>query len=227
MKLLAVDCAANLCAACVWDTAASHELGRSVADIGKGHAERLMATISEALQAADADYSDLGSLAVSTGPGSFTGVRVGVSTIRGLALALKVPAIGVTTLDAIAWEARIAFPGRPVMVAIDAGRSDLYVALYDASGKMSYDACVLNFADALALAVEAAPILVGTAAGKIAEAARPMALDTGPATATADIASFARLATQRGPSPDRPTPLYLREPDAKPQAGFILPRSRS
>lgn len=227
MKLLAVDSAANLCAACVWDTAAGHELGRSVADIGKGHAERLMATIAEALQAAGADYPELGGLAVSTGPGSFTGVRVGVSTIRGLALTLKIPAIGVTTLDAVAAEARIAFPDRPIMVAIDAGRGDLYVALYDASGKMSYDACVLNFADALALAIEAAPVLCGTAAEKIAQAARPLALDTGPEAATADIATFARLAALRGPSPDKPTPVYLREPDAKPQAGFILPRSRS
>ncbi len=129
MKLLAVDSAANLCAACVWDTEAERELGRSVADIGKGHAERLMATIAEALAAAGADYSDLGRLAVSTGPGSFTGVRVGVSAVRGLALALKVPATGVTTLDALAVEAAITFPSQPVMVAIEAGRGDLYVAL--------------------------------------------------------------------------------------------------
>lgn len=227
MKLLAVDSAANLCAACVWDTAAGHELGRSVADIGKGHAERLMATIAEALQAAGADYSELGSLAVSTGPGSFTGVRVGVSTIRGLALALKIPSIGVTTLDAIAAEAGDAFPNRPIMVAIDAGRGELYVALYDAAGKMSYDACVLSFADALAVAVDAAPVVCGTAAEKIAQAAGPLALDTGLATATADIATFARLAALRGPSPHKPAPDYLREPDAKPQSGFILPRSRA
>jgi tRNA threonylcarbamoyl adenosine modification protein YeaZ len=227
MKLLAVDSAASLCAACVWDTAAGHELGRSVADIGKGHAERLMATIAEALQAAAADYSDIGALAVSTGPGSFTGVRVGVSTVRGLALALKIPAIGVTTLDAIAAEAGSAFPIRPVMVAIEAGRGDLYVALYDASGKMSYDARVSNFADALALAVANAPVLCGTAAGKIAEAARPLVLDIGPAIATADIATYARLAAERGPSSIKPAPFYLREPDAKPQAGFILPRSPS
>ncbi|HWK69064.1 MAG TPA: tRNA (adenosine(37)-N6)-threonylcarbamoyltransferase complex dimerization subunit type 1 TsaB [Rhizobiaceae bacterium] len=227
MKLLAVDSAASLCAACVWDTAAGHELGRSVTDIGKGHAERLMATIAEALHAAGAEYSDLGGLAVSTGPGSFTGVRVGVSTIRGLALALKIPAIGITTLEAVAAEGRIAFPGRDVLVAIDAGRGDLYVALYDASGTTSYDACVLNFADAVSLAVETAPVLCGTAAAKIAQAASPLALDTGPQAATADIATFARLAAQRGASPERPAPVYLREPDAKPQAGFILPRSRS
>lgn len=227
MKLLAVDSAASLCAACVWDTARGHELSRSVSDIGKGHAERLIAAIAEALEAAGADYSDLGGLAVSTGPGSFTGVRVGVSTIRGLALALKIPATGVTTLEAVAAETRLLFPGRPVMVAIDAGRGDLYVALYDRSGETSYDACVLNLADAVALAVEAAPVLCGSAAEKIAEAASPLALDIGTKAATADIATFARLAALRHPSPVKPTPVYLREPDAKPQAGFVLPRSRS
>lgn len=225
MKLLAVDTAANLCAACVWDVGGVRELGRSVADIGKGHAERLMATISEVLDASGIDYGDLGALAVSTGPGSFTGVRVGVSTVRGLALALKLPARGVTTLDAISAETRAAFPDRTVMVAIDAGRGDLYVAVYDASGEVRYAAAVLSFADALALAKDIAPVLAGTAAASLAEAARPLALETGQNSATADIATYARLAVERGPSLEKPKPAYLREPDAKPQAGFILPRS--
>ncbi|MGO4831691.1 tRNA (adenosine(37)-N6)-threonylcarbamoyltransferase complex dimerization subunit type 1 TsaB, partial [Rhizobiaceae sp. 2RAB30] len=192
MKLLAVDTAANLCAACVWDVDEARDLGRSVADIGKGHAERLMITIREALDASGTDYAGLGALAVSTGPGSFTGVRVGVSTIRGLALALKLPARGITTLDAIAAETRAAFPGRPVMVAIDAGRGDLYVAVYDASGKMRYDAAVLSFDDALALTKDTAPVLAGTAAAALAEAARPLALEMGRGAATADIATYAR-----------------------------------
>lgn len=225
MKLLAVDTAANLCAACVWDTVEARELGRSVVDLGKGHAERLMTTIGEALEASGTGYAGLDALAVSTGPGSFTGVRVGVSTIRGLALALKLPARGITTLDAIAEETRAAFPGRTAMVAIEAGRGDLYVAVHDASGKMRYRAAVLSFADALALAKETAPVLSGTAAASLAEAALPQALTTGPRTATADIATYARLAAERGPAQEKPKPAYLREPDAKPQAGFILPRS--
>ncbi|TGT75410.1 tRNA (adenosine(37)-N6)-threonylcarbamoyltransferase complex dimerization subunit type 1 TsaB, partial [Mesorhizobium sp. M8A.F.Ca.ET.161.01.1.1] len=101
---------------------AKRELGRSVLDLGKGHAEHLMAVIAEALTAGAMDYSGLGAIAVSVGPGSFTGLRVGVSTARGLALALKVPAIGVTTLEALAAEAAAEFPGRPVLAALDAGR---------------------------------------------------------------------------------------------------------
>jgi len=225
VKLLVIDTAASLCAACVWETDEARELGRSVVDLGKGHAEHLMTTIAEALEASGTKYSDIGALAVSTGPGSFTGVRVGVSTVRGLALALKIPATGIMTLDAIAAETGVAFPGRPVMVAIDAGRGDLYVAIYDEFGKMRYDPSVSNFADALVLAKQAAPALSGTAAPKIAEAAMPLVLETGLVAATADIATYARLAAERGPSPEKPKPTYLREPDAKPQAGFILPRS--
>lgn len=225
MKLLAVDTAANLCAACVWDADAARELGRSVHDLGKGHAERLMATIGEALEASGAGYADLGALTVSTGPGSFTGVRVGVSTMRGLALALKIEATGITTLEALAVETTAALPGRPVMVAIEAGRGDLYVAVYDEFAKMRYGPAVLSFADALVLARQAAAAICGTAAPAIADAARPLVLEMGPIAATADIATYARLAAERGPSPEKPKPVYLREPDAKPQAGFILPRS--
>src|SRR4051794_26516035 len=100
MKILAIDTAANLCAACVFDGDADRELGRSVRDIGKGHAEVLMDVIAEALAAAGAAFGDLDAVAVAVGPGSFTGIRVGVSVARGLALAQKIPAAGVSTLDA-------------------------------------------------------------------------------------------------------------------------------
>ncbi len=88
------------------------ERGRSVIDIGKGHAEHLMAVVEAAMKQAGVEYSDLGAVAVSVGPGSFTGVRVGVSAARGFAMALKIPAIGVTTLEAIAAEAREHFGAR-------------------------------------------------------------------------------------------------------------------
>lgn len=227
MNLLAIDCSANLCAACVWETQAGVELGRSVLDLGKGHAEHLMGTIAGALGRAGVDYPDLGAVAVSIGPGSFTGVRVGVATARGLALALKLPAIGVGTLDAIAAEASHGFPGRPVMVVIEAGRGDLYAAVYDALGKMSYGPAVIGFDKAMTLAREHAPVIAGSAAPSLGERLGDAAPRLGPAIATADIATYARIAAARGPGRDRPKPLYLREPDAKPQAGFVLPRRGS
>ncbi len=225
MNLLAIDTAANLCSACVWDVEAGAERGRSVADLGKGHAEYLMTTIAEALAAAGCGYDDLGMLAVATGPGSFTGVRVGVATARGLALALKIPAVGVSTLDAIAAEAAQAHPGRQVLVAIDAGREELYVALYDELAKLIYGPVVTTMQTALDIARQNVPVLAGSAARAVAGALLPLSPELGPQAATADIATYARIAAARGPAAARPAPLYLREPDAKPQAGFVLPRT--
>lgn len=222
MKLLAIDCAASLCAACVYDAGAATELGRKVLDLGKGHAEHLMAVIEAALKAGGIGYQELGAVAVSIGPGSFTGLRVGVSTARGLALALKIPAIGVTTLEALAAEAANAFPGCAVLAALDAGREEIHAALFDKALVLTYGPAVVTLSEATAMAVNASAILAGTAAPQIAAAAGN-SFDVGPVSATADIATYARLAVAKGPG-EKPKPLYLRGADAKPQAGFILPR---
>lgn len=208
MRLLAIDTAADLCAACVLDTEAG-ERGRCVLELGKGHAERLMAVIDEALAKAGVAYADLGAITVSVGPGSFTGVRVGVAAARGLALALGIPAVGVTTLEALARQAREASPGRPALARIEAGRGQAYVAAFSAAGELTFGPA--------ALALAAADELI-----------REMGEDTLLAAGkTADIAIYARCGAQKlasGAPPAKPKPLYLREADAKPQEGFALPR---
>ncbi|MCB1426400.1 MAG: tRNA (adenosine(37)-N6)-threonylcarbamoyltransferase complex dimerization subunit type 1 TsaB, partial [Notoacmeibacter sp.] len=100
MTLLAIDTAANLCAACLSDAETGAILGAEVLDIGKGHAEQLMDVIAQAMAEAGAQWPDLTRLAVTVGPGSFTGIRVGVAAARGLALALDLPLTGITTLEA-------------------------------------------------------------------------------------------------------------------------------
>lgn len=205
MLLLAIDTAATLCAACVLDTGAG-ERGRAVLDLGKGHAEHLMGVIDAALEAAGATYADLGGIAVSVGPGSFTGVRVGVAAARGLALALKVPAVGVSTLEALAAEAA---PGRPAIARIEAGRGQAWVAAFCAAGEPVFGPA--------ALSLEAADDFV-----RNADAGAVVATGT-----TADIATYARLGAAKlaaGPVPEKPKPLYLREADARPQDAFALPR---
>jgi tRNA threonylcarbamoyl adenosine modification protein YeaZ len=225
MIVLAIDCAASLCAACVYDTGASKELGRHVLDLGKGHAEHLMAVIGKALQQSDKAYADLDAIAVSVGPGSFTGVRVGVSAARGLALALKIPAIGVTTLEALAAEVATEFPKRAALAALDAGRGEIHAALYDEALQLSFGPAVTTLKDMVEMAKDTRPVLAGTAARLIAEAAGQV-FDIGPTGATADIAVYARLAAAKGAG-EKPKPVYLREADAKPQAGFVLPRAGS
>jgi tRNA threonylcarbamoyladenosine biosynthesis protein TsaB len=231
MKILAIDTAANLCAACVYDASAMRELGRSVRDIGKGHAEVLMDVIGEALASTGNDRSplalkEIGAVAVSVGPGSFTGIRVGVSVARGLALALKIPAVGVSTLEALAFEARRKFGAKSVLSAIDGGRDGTYAAVYDGFGKLVYDAAVVEWATIVELA-GGVDVVAGSAARRIAETAPPKTPLIGPEGATSDIESYARIAMAMGFAGDRPRPLYLRGPDARPQAHLALPRRPS
>lgn len=224
MILLTLDTVANLCAANLWDADAGRELSRCVRDPGKGHAEMLMSVIDEALAAAGRAYADLGGIAVAVGPGSFTGIRVGVSAARGLALALSIPSTGISTLDALAQEARTAFPGRPVLVALDARRDEIYVATCGADDAHLAAPRIVRLPDAIELTRQAgAPVLAGNAAAMIAQAAGG-GLDIATQAATADIATYARLAVRQGFSGGKPRPLYLRGADAKPQEGFALPR---
>lgn len=223
MNLLAIDTTARLCAACVLDTETERELGRGVLDLGKGHAERLMGVIEEALSQASMGYADLGMVAVSVGPGSFTGVRVGVSAARGLALALGIPAVGVSSLEALASEARRDRGEQEILVLLDAGRGGVYTARYEAGGTERSAPALVNLAEAAELAKQGEPALIGSAADAVRFAAG-IEMPVAGHRAEADIACYARLAARRG-LPGRPaSPLYLRSADAKPQAGFTLPR---
>ena len=228
MKILAIDTAAEWCAACLFDTEAGRVLGSEARDIGKGHAEALMGVIGEALDEAGASYRAVDAVAVSVGPGSFTGVRIGVATARGLALALKAPATGVTTLAALAFEAEPLAGGRPVLAVLDARRDEFYAALYDPDGTAHAAPAIVDLNAAVALAGLMKPLIVGSGARLVAEAAglEPDSIAL-PDRRTADIKCFARLAARQGFGGERPRPLYLRGPDARPQDGFALPRSHA
>lgn len=227
MTLLAIDCSASLCAACIYDDAEARELGRAVRDLGKGHAEHLIAVIDEALATAGKTLGDMGAIAVSTGPGSFTGIRVAVSAARGLALALGIPAIGVNVLEALAAEVRDRLGGKAVLSALASGAdaATVQAAVYDEFGSERYAPSIVTLHEAAKLASEAEAVLVGTGADRIAALARNLIVAGG--NATADIGVYARVAAAKGVGSGKPSPLYLREPDAKPQAGFILPRRDS
>jgi len=214
-----MDTVAEHCAAAVFDSHAGRCLHAVSRKIGKGHAEQLMQVIEEALAGARVDYGDIERIAVAVGPGSFTGVRVGVAAARGLALALSVPAVGISTLAALAADAQSAHPACPVLVAIDARRGEIYWQRFDGSGMAVTQPCAAPLESALPhraghlLAGNAAPLLVepsGSAPRK----------PVGPVAATAHIATYARLGAEAIPGAP-PRPLYLRAPDAKPQAAPI------
>lgn len=224
MILLSIDTVAQYCAACILDTTEGRELGRKVVDLGRGHAERLIGVIDEALAEAGMEYHRLEAIAVNIGPGSFTGVRVGVSAARGFALALGIPAIGVSALEALAQESVDEAAEGPILAAIDAHRGEVYVQRFDASGKAMSEPSAISLADA-EIAARSAAIVAGSAAGAMRELAGSGAVwRTASTLATADITVTARIAGRKGANGERPKPLYLRAPDAKPQSGAALPR---
>jgi tRNA threonylcarbamoyladenosine biosynthesis protein TsaB len=222
MLLLAIDTAGPACAVAI--VRDGEALARSSEVIGRGHAERLMPMIEEALSKAGIAFKDLERIAVTTGPGSFTGVRVGVATARGLSLALGIPAIGIGSLEARALPvARTARAGTVVAV-LDARRGELYALARDLGTGETVVESSADRAEALATKLESAAsplFLIGAGAPILATSlsSRDVAIAAQPEyPEILDVARLGAAATVLAP----PVPLYLRGADAKPQADKAL-----
>jgi len=223
MNVLAVDTALTACSVAILAgdraTVVSEPMPR-------GHAEALMPMLESAFAQAGLGYGDIDRFVVTIGPGTFTGVRVGVSAVRGFALTTGKPAVGISTLQALAATARDGDGvAGPLLVAMDARRDEVYAQAFDAAGGALTEPMVITVADLLERVPEAVSGVYGSAAEAVADAAR----DTGRNLAVMgtrsapDPVSLAALGRATEPTV-APAPLYLRPPDAKPQAGAALPR---
>src|SRR6201996_9053470 len=134
MLILAIDTALEACSACVLDTSASKVIALESQPMARGHAEALMPLIARVMDEAGIAFTALDRIAVTTGPGSFTGLRVGLSAARGLALAADKPLVGVTTLSAYAAAAVSDNDTPPVISAIDARHDQVYLQVVSGSG---------------------------------------------------------------------------------------------
>jgi tRNA threonylcarbamoyladenosine biosynthesis protein TsaB len=208
--ILAFDTSAAHCAAAL--LIGDRIVASAFEPMEKGQAERLLPLLQEVLAEAGLGWRDLTALAVGTGPGNFTGVRIAVAAARGLALSLDIPAIGVTRLEATAH----GLP-RPVVVVEDARRAEVYVQEFDPEPGAA------RVTELAALPVETgAQDFVGTAAALAAEATGGRAL-VQPLPLTHAMALIA--AGRTGAQP-RPAPFYLRGADAAPPSDpppVILP----
>jgi tRNA threonylcarbamoyladenosine biosynthesis protein TsaB len=218
MLILAIDTALDACAAAVLDTGAGIIAQESQA-MKRGHAEALMPLIARVMKASGVAFTALDRIAVTTGPGSFTGLRVGLSAARGIALAADKPVVGVTTLTAFAAPMVSENDAhRPVVAAIDARHDHVYVHAVAGDGRSLIKPKVAPIAEALDAARFDAPHLVGNAAKILADrwpadAPPPFKVDQ---LAAPDIAWVAWLGAAVDPDSSPARPYYLRAPDAKP-----------
>lgn len=127
---LCIETATSVCSAALFEN--EQLLSLEELDAGFSHAENLHLFIDKVLRTANKKPSDLGAIAVSKGPGSYTGLRIGVSTAKGLAYGLNIPLIGIDTLQIMSAAARAADPNENIFSPmIDARRMEVYTALYD------------------------------------------------------------------------------------------------
>jgi tRNA threonylcarbamoyladenosine biosynthesis protein TsaB len=186
-----------------------------------GHAERLMPVIEGALADAGMAFADLHRIAVTLGPGGFTGLRVGISAARAFGLALGVPVVGVSSLELLARGAAEGHASSRIVAAAPAGRAGAYVQLFETRPFLvlgpprliATDEPTPDLAEATAIGPGAALL-----AGRVAQ------VDTAGSDLQPDAAILARLAPDLGPLRDV-RPIYLRAADAKPQIGKGLARA--
>ncbi len=195
--ILAIDTSTAQCAVALLGK------GRALArreSMARGHAEALFPMIEVLLDEARAVYADLARIAVCTGPGSFTGLRIGIAAARGLALALGIPAVGVSRFTALATEAT-----GPVAVAL-AGRPGTAII-------QTFDADLLPLAEPQVVSADALPRAAGDALRRAGEGWGASA--TALADGRPDPLVLARLACE-GLARQSPAPLYLRGAGATP-----------
>jgi tRNA threonylcarbamoyladenosine biosynthesis protein TsaB len=225
MRILAIDTALEACAVAVLDTERGKVASESIPMV-RGHAEALLPLVERVMRQADLTFAKLDRIAVTTGPGSFTGLRVGISAARGIALAARKPAVGLTTLSAFAAPLLAQDDKTAVAAAIDARHEHVYLQMFGPGGRILVAPRIIGVHDAVRAAAQGQARIVGTGARMLADAwprdqAAPALIEDQRAP---DIVWVARLGVAMNAEAGAPKPLYLRAPDAQPQDAARLPR---
>jgi tRNA threonylcarbamoyladenosine biosynthesis protein TsaB len=212
MRVLVVDTALGLCTAGLFEVEGAdvRRLGLRSEPMAKGHSERLAGFARDTMAEAGLDFGAIDRIGVTAGPGSFTGLRVGLAFAQGLGAALDRPVVGVSSLDALAASGE----GEAVAALIDARRGQVYARFWrDGAPRGAAEALSLEAASARIAELPPGAVLIGSGAALFADAFPglvqvPLA---GPAPE-----ALARLAAAADPAAAPPRPLYLRAPDAAP-----------
>lgn len=222
--LLVLETSDRLCAACLYDSAKHEVLASKTIDIGRGHAELLMGVIDEVLAGADAKFSQLTGVAACIGPGSFTGIRVGVSAAIGFSIALNIQKVGITSLQALAVQAAHSAGSKDILVLVDAHRGDVYAQHFSAKAEALNVAAQISLVDLVAQTDFSHVTLCGSGVAVLQVFSPATTINSQSGITYLSVEAVALAASN--PAFQLPVkPLYLRRPDAKPQASYTIARA--
>jgi tRNA threonylcarbamoyl adenosine modification protein YeaZ len=227
MRILAIDTALGALSVAVLDSAATEPLAVERIAMERGHAEALVPMIERVAARIEGGLASLDRIAVVVGPGSFTGIRVGIAAARALGLALEIPVVGVSTLAALAAPLILSMGNEVIAVALDARHGQIYVQAFGPRGQTVLSPRLALVHEAVR-ALGAGPFrFTGSGAPMMALEASSMGLaaEVAGELIAPDIAVVARLGLFAEPASAPPSPLYLKMPDAKPQDNRLIMRS--
>lgn len=217
-RLLAIDTTTGACSAALTDMGTGAVLAALYEPMARGHAEALAPMVQAVMASADLPMSAVSRLAVTTGPGTFTGCRIGLAFARTLGAALGIPVTGISTLQAIAAPLfDTADAASDIAAVMDARRGEVYLQCFAPDGATRAPAEVLPVKAAVAALAGRQFRLAGTGADVLL-AAGPDQADAWQRTSAPDFPDARHVAALAAklPVPDAmPEPLYLRAPDAK------------
>ena len=215
-NILALDTSSSACSVACWKS--TEIVANEYVDLGRGHAEALVPMIASVMRKADIDYFQLDAIAVTLGPGTFTGLRIGLSAARGLALAASIPMVGISSLEVLAHATSL--ERNSVLAILDAGRGRLYAQSFNSSLCATVPASVVEAENIPSFLPAGSCVVVGTGI----PLARPYLTKTkldghegvffDPAVSSPNAAVLAKIAsTRESAKPSTLHPIYLRSPD--------------
>jgi tRNA threonylcarbamoyladenosine biosynthesis protein TsaB len=230
MTILAFDTSLAACSAAILPSGGAAPIQR-IQRMERGHAEALFPMIEAVMAEAGCGFADLTRLAVTVGPGSFTGVRAGVAAARGFALAARLPVVAATSLEVMALgavrQSNAAERAGGFAVAHDARREEFYVQSFTAEGVPLSAPQLCGLSEAAEALPHGASLVAGSGAAAIADEAarRGRRLRAAFADLLPEAGDLAAIAAARSPESRPLAPVYLRAPDAKPQTDKSLVRA--
>jgi tRNA threonylcarbamoyladenosine biosynthesis protein TsaB len=218
--VLALDTALAACSVCLFDAARDKVIASESLLLGRGHAEALLPMLERVIAKLDGGWAKVERIGVVVGPGSFTGLRVGISAARAAALAIGCPAVGISTLAALAAPLVGVSEGTPIAAAIDARHGNVFFQIFSSEGQPLGAPAALSLEESVARIGERPVHLVGSASPALQEAlARAGGIArSSVAEAVPDIVCVAKLAVAADPRTAPPDPLYVKRADARPLA---------